>query len=67
MMTQQFLLKIELEFLLRKTTPRLNFKFDPGILHTYPEPGLSFVERDEMVKGGIEERVVRKVEQNMKC
>ena len=29
-------LKIELEFLLRKTTARLNFKIDLGTLHTYP-------------------------------
>ena len=30
------------------------------------KPGLSIFERDDMSRGGIEERVVRKVKQNMK-
>ena len=32
-----FLLKFELEFLLRKTTERLNFKIDLGNLHIHPK------------------------------
>ena len=32
----QFLIKIELEFLLIKTTASLNFKIDHGSLYTYP-------------------------------
>ena len=34
----RILLKIELEFLLKKITARLNFKIDLGTLHTYPDP-----------------------------
>ena len=33
----KFLLKIELEILLIKTTARLSFKIDLGTPHTYPE------------------------------
>ena len=33
----KFFLKIELEFLLRKTTSRLNFKIDLESPHAYPE------------------------------
>ena len=33
----EFLLKIELEFLLGKTTARLNFMLELGTLHAYPD------------------------------